>query len=191
MITRLIWTIRTSLSAVPRKAVKFNYSLTRGFETSRDLMIRRLIRYWNGALVILFRPQCVYQRGLRTHVCIYGWSSLVQIMAWPLLSAKPLPEPMLFFCHWELHDHYWFSNCQAENGFENVVCKISTVVFRSPCVNHFFLLVGLSWNTQWPSSKMDSPPLFMWKTQVSPGNKWGFWFWNGKRHVQRLFWCTF
>ena len=28
MITRLIWTIWTSLSAVPRMAVKFNYSLT-------------------------------------------------------------------------------------------------------------------------------------------------------------------
>ena len=28
MITRLIWTIWTSLSAVPRKAVKFNHSLT-------------------------------------------------------------------------------------------------------------------------------------------------------------------
>ena len=37
MITRLIWTIWTSLSAVPRKAVKFNHSVTHSIVKALEL----------------------------------------------------------------------------------------------------------------------------------------------------------
>ena len=37
MITRHIWTIWTALSAVPRKAIKSNHSLTQDFELTKEM----------------------------------------------------------------------------------------------------------------------------------------------------------
>ena len=53
----------------------------------------------------------------------------VQVIAWRLFGAKPLPEPMLIYCqsdYWEQVSVKFEQNfiiSIQENPFENVVCQ--------------------------------------------------------------------
>ena len=64
-----------------------------------------------------------------------GWT-LVQVMAWRLFGAKPLPEPVLNYCHWTLRDKLqWNQNSNTklvihEAAFANVVWEMMAILFR-------------------------------------------------------------
>ena len=75
--------------------------------------------------------------------CMRQWmkSSLVQVITCRLFGAKPLPEPILTFCHL---DPSWHASVEfhqnthifiRENVFENIVCKISSSLSGPKCVN--------------------------------------------------------
>ena len=63
--------------------------------------------------------------------------SLLQVMAWHLFVAKPLPEARLKLLSigpsgtkiW-----IWIQNFSFSNAFENVLCKMSAIWFRPQCV---------------------------------------------------------
>ena len=63
-------------------------------------------------------------------------SSLVQIMACHLFSAKPLSKPMLVYVNWTRRSkHHWNFNQNAklfihENTSENIVCKMAAILSR-------------------------------------------------------------
>ena len=64
-------------------------------------------------------------------------STLVQVMAWHRTGAKPLPEPMLTYflritIQWNLNQNMIIF-CQ-ENAFENIVCKMSAILYRAQCI---------------------------------------------------------
>ena len=68
-------------------------------------------------------------------------SSLVQVMAWRLFDAKPLPEPMLPYCQLDFWEQITYNLHQnsiifiQENVFENVVWKMAAILSRPQCVN--------------------------------------------------------
>ena len=125
MITQLIWTIWTSLSAVPRKAVKFNHSLTH-LLCFISLWLYHLIGLWlrqNGRhfadniFKLIFLDVNVWILINIQLKCVHVWilinislkcvpkgqikkklniPALVQIMAWHLPGDKPLCELMMF-----------------------------------------------------------------------------------------------
>ena len=79
-------------------------------------------------------------------VMSYGyrsWLTLVQVMAWPLFSTDPLHEPILNYYQrhpWE----QWNLNeittiLSQESAFQNVVCNVPTILFRSQCVHKICL----------------------------------------------------
>ena len=65
------------------------------------------------------------------------WSYLVQVMACCLYGTKPLPEPILT-CQLYLNEQIfmkfeWKKKFHEENVFENVVCKMVTILFWPQC----------------------------------------------------------
>ena len=71
----------------------FNYQ-SRGFETSRDLMLRRLIVNWNVALVHKKQILCKYKRACRVDF----FSSNIGLDFQSFAPNKPLSEPMMVKC---------------------------------------------------------------------------------------------
>ena len=61
--------------------------------------------------------------------------ALVQVMAFWLFGATPLPEPTLTNNNWTLRNNLqWNSNqntntCIRENAFENAVCDMAAILF--------------------------------------------------------------
>ena len=70
-------------------------------------------------------------------------------MACGLLGAKPLIEPMLFFCQlasWEQISEYLNGNSVIfiqENAFQDVVCKLAAILCRGDELNSDKLSLGL------------------------------------------------
>ena len=70
-------------------------------------------------------------RPVDAYMCQWTGSSLDQIMAWGLSSAKPLSEPMQTNCQLDPKEHksmQFYSKFKIfikENSFENVVCKMA------------------------------------------------------------------
>ena len=70
--------------------------------------------------------------------CMRQWtgSALVQIMAYCLFDAKPLPEPMLNYCQLDTYEQIsvkFNSNYKIvihENALENVVCEMAIILSR-------------------------------------------------------------
>ena len=66
-----------------------------------------------------------------------SWSTLVQVMACHILSAKPLPEPMVTYralrnkLQWIFNQNSFFFK---KNKFKNIVCKLFAIFFRPQCV---------------------------------------------------------
>ena len=68
-----------------------------------------------------------------------NWSSLAWVIAWHLLDIKPSPKPMQTYCQvnqyeQNLRDFNQNSKLFQENSFDNVTCKMSTILFRHQCV---------------------------------------------------------
>ena len=69
--------------------------------------------------------------------------TLVQMMAWVLVGAKPLSEPKLEYLYFTPRNKlqlYFNQNSLIfihENAFENVVWKMAVILTRSQCVNTF------------------------------------------------------
>ena len=84
-------------------------------------------------------------------------SSLAQIIAYRLFSAKPLSKPMLAYCWFDpwqqtsvklrLESIFFFQ----ENTFENIVSKKSAILSRPQCVDYFpwELFSDPSWIPWW------------------------------------------
>ena len=61
----------------------------------------------------------------------YHMLSLVQIMTYCLIGAKPLSEPMLKL-QWNFYRNSYIVT--QENAFENVVCKMASILSQPQCV---------------------------------------------------------
>ena len=72
-------------------------------------------------------------------------STLVQIIACPLIGAKPLSEPIRNNFQWTLtrNSH----NFIRENALENVVCKMAALFPRRSWVIHVFVYRTRSWSS--------------------------------------------
>ena len=76
-----------------------------------------------------------------TYMCQWIASSLVQIMACRLFSAKPLPEPMMTYCQLEPSNKLqwnWDQNTKLfihKNTFENFICEMAAILSRGRWVN--------------------------------------------------------
>ena len=75
-------------------------------------------------------------------MCHLTHSSLVKIMACRLVSAKPLPEPILTYCQqvsWERTSVKILIKIETffaeENAFGIVVCVMLAILFRPECVS--------------------------------------------------------
>ena len=79
VITRLIWTIWTSLSAVPRKAIKFNHSLTSIVQACIPLPMHSLIAIhfyqWHQMFLLSATNGIGGDLGM-VHACFHPWPSV-------------------------------------------------------------------------------------------------------------------
>ena len=81
------------------------------------------------------RPGDVYMR-------LWTGSSLVQVIAWCQEVVKPLPEPMLSYCHLDHHEQMlgkfeWkYNDFPLRKYIWKCHLKMSAILFRSQCVNH-------------------------------------------------------
>ena len=82
--------------------------------------------------------KCLYSQvlhyGFVKPVAYTSWSTLVQVKAWQLFNSKPFAKTLLTYGHldpWVLNG-IWINSqtFSLENTFENVVCKMSTYLFR-------------------------------------------------------------
>ena len=123
-------------------------------------------------------------------------------MAWRLFGAKPLYGPML--TKKQLTINYIFEilieiRFIQENTFQNVVCKMSTILSRPQCVNSLidwcYRVTSISRHT-WhlhlandDSSACRAGPGFVWLNKsmsyllmpwllVSPGRQWPWWLYK-------------
>ena len=111
------------------------------YETWPDQISRKDMNYVHQSLVTInsFSPSAAY---------ILQWirSALVQIMAWCLVGAKQLSEPMLeYFMRTIRNKLQWDFNRNLyifvqENAFENVVWKMAAILSRPQCVKTFSAL---------------------------------------------------
>ena len=66
-------------------------------------------------------------------------SSLVQVMAWHLFGAKPLPDPMLTYHQLHPQEHASmkleskYKSFPQENPFINVICRMAAIMFGAQC----------------------------------------------------------
>ena len=88
------------------------------------------------------------------------WPSLVQIMAWHLLDAKPLSAPMLVYCKLGLSEQTWMTFLSRnsnifirENAFENVLGKITVILpwHQCGCIEYLSGLVSELGKALWQS----------------------------------------
>ena len=93
MITRLIWTIWTSLSAVPRKAVKFNHSLTRMVSADSSGSVTDQVIQFTALFVIWF-PYFQYKRLIKNPG---PQGSTYPINRWPSSSKITSVFEQVFF----------------------------------------------------------------------------------------------
>ena len=71
-------------------------------------------------------------------------------MAWYLAGTKPLSEPMLAYCQFDLKEHIIsIKFCLKfnafhiqENAFENVLCKMASILFQPQYVKDWFTGTG-------------------------------------------------
>ena len=83
---------------------------------------------------------CLTHWGRVMHICFSKKKTFVQIMAFRLIGAKPLSEPMLEYCYWTGRNKLqWKFNWNSyfiiqENVFENVVWKIAAILSQPQCV---------------------------------------------------------
>ena len=81
--------------------------------------------------------------------CHWSWSTLIQVMACRLFCAKPLPNLMLIYCQltpWGTYFNRFLFEIPVsfqENKFENVICKVKTILLKPQRVNSL-----------WPSDTM-------------------------------------
>ena len=111
------------------------------YKTWPDQISRKDMNYVHQSLVTInsFSPSAAY---------ILQWirSALVQIMAWCLVGAKQLSEPMLEYFMWTTRNKLqWDFNRNLyifvqENAFENVVWKMAAISSRPQCVKTFSAL---------------------------------------------------
>ena len=64
-------------------------------------------------------------------------SALIQVMACRLFGTKPLPEPMLTYCHLDPQEHTpvdfrttYKKIFIQENAYEKVVCEMAAIFSR-------------------------------------------------------------
>ena len=81
------------------------------------------------------------------HTYIRQWtrSSLIQVMAWHLFGAKPLPEPMLIY-QWNRNQNIIIFIHKI--AFQYVACQMSAILFSPQCVNDIWAYIDLL--TIWP-----------------------------------------
>ena len=76
-----------------------------------------------------------------------SWSTLVKVMVCRLFGANPLPETILTYCYlepqekklqWNLKQN--IKRFNQQNTLENIVCKMSDILFRPESVNKSIIL---------------------------------------------------
>ena len=82
------------------------------------------------------------------HTYIRQWtrSSLIQVMAWHQIGAKPSPEPMLTYRQWNRNQNSIIFIHKI--AFQNVVCQMVAILFSPQCVNDIWAYINLL--TIWP-----------------------------------------
>ena len=87
-IVRSLWNLTGTSAALSKRCDNLNYQ-SRGYETSRDLTIRRLSGYWNGALGSRLTP-C----GPGKHSCVKGNVDIILVdhnrKFWKIFCCKTM-----------------------------------------------------------------------------------------------------
>ena len=123
-IVRSLWNLPS-----PPVPVKFRWDnsnhQSRSFETSRDLSIRRLIGYWNGALVPSIRQTITWTNddpvNWRIHASMPLWANV--------LKRNGQPEQNWLQCQWQHLEIFpeciriWICFCLSDDFFSKCMSR--------------------------------------------------------------------
>ena len=148
MITRLMWTIWTVLSAVPRKAVKFNHSLTHSlmFVGSLKWCQTNLLPLWMHFIIKYTSYDNMIQTSLQGSVQGISW----WFYCWVSYLHRGIPQgvillPMLFLpimAAFQSACHMWYVNTLHQyynpSGNFNSVRASDTYICINEMAQHWF-----------------------------------------------------